>query len=215
MSNTQEWSNWTYEKRCRKAVEALQKNEFTAVYCANREEAISYILNEAKSASSVGLGGSLTLQELGIVPLLQEMSKEIIQNSKTLTEEERRQVGRRMFCSDLFLSSSNALTLNGFLVNIDGTGNRVASLIFGPAKVIVVLGRNKIVENTELALKRIKEFAVPANSRKNGTKNPCAGTGFCIDCQTPSRSCRITVILERKPRLQDFHVLVVNETLGL
>ena len=108
------------------------------------------------------------------------------------------------------------MTLSGFLVNIDATGNRVASMFFGPQKVIVVAGRNKIVEGDALdAMQRVKSWATPPNAKRLNFNTPCAKTGFCSNCNSPERLCRVTTILERKPRFTDMRVLVVNEEMGL
>jgi hypothetical protein len=123
---------------------------------------------------------------------------------------------RRQLTCDLFLTGTNALTLSGCLVNIDATGNRVGSMLFGPKKVIVVAGRNKLVDGDIAdALKRIKEWSSPPNARRLNFNTPCAKTGFCCDCNSPERICRITTIIDRKPRQTDLRVLVVNEEMGL
>ncbi len=123
---------------------------------------------------------------------------------------------RRQLTCDLFLTGTNALTLSGCLVNIDATGNRVASMIFGPKKVIVVAGRNKLVEgDIAAAVKRVKERSSPPNARRLNFNTPCAMTGFCCDCKSPDRICRVTTIIDRRPRQTDMLVLVVNEEMGL
>jgi hypothetical protein len=107
------------------------------------------------------------------------------------------------------------LTLNGELVNIDATGNRVAAMFFGPRKVIVVAGRNKLVDGSPHdAIDRVKNWATPPNSKRLNFKTPCSATGFCSDCSSPDRLCRVTSIIDRKPRFTDIHVLVVNADLG-
>lgn len=116
--------------------------------------------------------------------------------------------------SDLFLSSANAVTLNGELVNIDGIGNRVNSTTFGPGKVILVAGYNKIVEDVQEGIKRIKNVAAPLNARRLNIDVPCAKVGKCVDCNSPNRICRVLVILERKPSLTDIFVILVGEELG-
>jgi hypothetical protein len=122
---------------------------------------------------------------------------------------------RRQLTCDLFLSGTNALTLSGELVNIDATGNRVAAMFFGPRKVIVVAGRNKLVDGTvHDAIQRVKNRATPPNSRRLNFKTPCASTGFCSDCNSPDRLCRVTTVIDRKPRFTDVRVLVVNADLG-
>ncbi|MDD4802777.1 MAG: lactate utilization protein [Syntrophomonas sp.] len=206
---------WVYEQKCRKAVESLRKNGFEAVYCENRQEAYDYVIRAANDANTIGFGGSATIDTLQLRPELREMDKVLLQhNAPGLSADEKLIIRRRELTCDLFLTSSNAVTVGGQLVNIDGTGNRVGAMSFGPQKVIVVAGRNKITDNIEAALQRIKEYAAPANARRLNKKTPCAVTGFCSDCDSPESICRIKVILERKPSLSDITVLIVNEDMG-
>lgn len=214
---TSEVNNWTHEKRCRAAVEALNEREFTAVYCDSAAEAKAYIIREAASAKTIGIGGSFSLNDLKVLSELEAQGKEILNHGAPgLTLEERRVVMDRQQTCDLFISGTNALTLDGLLVNIDGNGNRVAAMIYGPPKVIVLAGRNKLVAGgLEDAFSRIKEMAGPSNAMRLNKGTPCAVTGFCEDCDSPDRICRVTTFLERRPRLTEFHVLVVNEDMGL
>ena len=216
-TRTQELTDWTSEKQCRKAVDALAKRDFTAVYCADAQAAADYILRQAAAAKSIGFGGSLTVADLKLAAALAEAGKEILNHGlPDLTPEQRVEVMRRQLTCDLFLTGTNALTLDGRLVNIDGNGNRVASMMFGPGKVIIVAGRNKLVDGDACAaLRRIKEKASPPNAKRLDKATPCALTGLCADCDSPQRICRITTILERRPRFTDTHVLVVNEDMGL
>ncbi len=217
MSLTRELVDWTHEKKCEKAIEALARNGFTAVYCRNGEEAFSYIVNEAADAESVGFGGSMSVVDLKVADRLREMGKELlIHGQPGLSLEERVAIMRRQLTCDLFLTGTNALTLSGYLVNIDATGNRVGSMLFGPRKVIVVAGRNKLVDgDIAAAIRRVKEYASPVNARRLNYNTPCAKTGFCCDCNSPDRICRITTVIDRKPRMTDMRVLVVNEEMGL
>lgn len=216
MSLTSELMAWTYEQKCRKAVAALEKNGFTACYCAGRQEAFDYIVGEAATAQSVGFGGSMSVADLQVAERLQAEGKELLIHGRPgLIPEERLAIMRRQLTCDLFLTGTNALTLSGWLVNIDATGNRVGSMLFGPKQVIVVAGRNKLVDgDLETAIRRIKEWASPPNARRLNYKTPCGSTGFCSDCNSPDRICRITTVIDRKPRLTDLRVLVVNEDLG-
>ncbi len=214
---TLELVKWTMEKKCRKVVESLAKRGFKAQFCVNGEEAAAYILEQAKEAQNVGFGGSLSVADLDLTIALTEQGKEIINHGfPNLTPEQKVIAMRRQLTCDLFLTGTNAVTLDGVLVNIDGNGNRVASMMFGPKKVIVVVGRNKIVDGSaEDAIARIKEWASPPNAMRLSKQTPCAATGTCSDCDSPQRICRITTILDRKPSLTDIHVLVVNEEMGL
>lgn len=217
MTQTSELVNWSQEQKCEKAVESLGKNGFTAVYCKTARQAFDYIVTAAESAATVGFGGSMSVVDLKIADRIGEMGKEILNHGVPgLSLEARLAIMRRQLTCDLFLTGTNAVTLSGFLVNIDATGNRVGSMFFGPKKVIVVAGRNKLVDgDVAAAVKRIKDSASPPNARRLNYNTPCAKTGFCCDCNSPDRICRITTVIDRKPRLTDVHVLVVNEDLGL
>lgn len=216
MGMTAELVTWTHEKKCRKAVDSLLKNGFGAVYCATPQEAFDSIVAESGDATSVGFGGSMTIAGMEIEMRLREMGKEILNHSiPGLSRDDRMAVMRRQLVCDLFLTGTNALTLSGELVNIDATGNRAAAMFFGPRKVIVVAGRNKLVDGTvHDAIHRVKNWATPPNSKRLDFKTPCASSGFCSDCNSPDRLCRVTTVLERKPRFTDVRVLVVNADLG-
>lgn len=217
MSQTEGLNDWAFAAKCEKAVAGLKKNGFTALFCQDSGEVFHYILNEAADAHSVGFGGSLSVADLKLADKLKGMGKEILNhNVPDLSPEEKLAITRRQLTCDLFLTGSNAVTLSGQLVNIDGNGNRAAAMFFGPKKVIVVVGRNKLVDGTvEDAIRRIKTFASPPNSKRLNLATPCATTGFCCDCDSPQRICRVTTIIEKKPRNTDIRVLVVNEDMGL
>ena len=216
MGMTEELTDWSHEQKCQKAVAALAKNSFTAHYCASPQAAVEYIMTNATEAVTVGFGGSMSIVSLGVEQMLQERGKEILNHaSPTLSRDEKLEVMRRQLTCDLFLSGCNALTLNGELVNIDATGNRVAAMFFGPRRVIVVVGRNKLVDGTpQDAIDRVRAWATPPNAKRLNFKTPCASTGFCSDCNSPDRLCRVTTIIDRKPRFTDLHVLVVNADMG-
>ena len=214
---TIELNDWTSEKKCRRLVENLAKKHFTAVYCATAQEATDYIMKESESAQSVGFGGSLSVADLKLTTPLAVQGKEILNHGfPDLLPEQRTEIMKRQQTCDLFLTGTNAVTLDGCLVNIDGNGNRVAAMIYGPAKVIVVVGRNKIVEgDVSDAIRRVKNLSAPPNALRLSKQTPCAATGFCADCDAPQRICHITTIIDSKPSLTDMRVLVVNEDMGL
>ncbi|BCS55148.1 lactate utilization protein [Geobacter sp. SVR] len=216
MGMTEELVNWTHEQKCQKAVESLGKNGFEALFCSSPQEAFEYIMREAADAHSIGFGGSMTVAGLGVEAHLREQGKEILNHGTPgLTPEQRLEINRRQLTCDLFLSGCNALTLSGELVNIDATGNRAAAMFFGPRKVIVVAGRNKLVAGTsQEAIDRIKDRATPPNAKRLSFNTPCARTGFCSNCNSPERLCRVTTIIDRRPRFSDVRVLVVNADLG-
>ena len=199
-----------------KVAEALRKRGFKAVCCATGAEAHDYVMKEAETAQSVGFGGSVTVKSLGLVESMAAAGKEILRHGDpTLTPERKAEVMRRELTCDLFLLSANALTLDGRLVNIDGNGNRVAASIFGPGKVMFVVGRNKLVDGgLDEAVARIKRCACPPNCRRLNKQTPCAATGECADCSSPDRICMVTVVMDRRPRATDVHVVLVDEDLG-
>ena len=217
LARTLELNTWTSEKKCRKLVENLAKRHFTAVYCATSQEAADYILKQSETAHSIGFGGSLSVADLKLTLMLADQGKEILNHGfPDLTPEQRVSIMKRQQTCDLFLTGTNAVTLDGCLVNIDGNGNRASAMIYGPSKVIVVAGRNKIVEGDIAdAIKRIKDKSAPPNAMRLGKQTPCATTGFCCDCDSPQRICHVTTLIDSKPTLTDFHVLVVNEDMGL
>ncbi|MDD2502220.1 MAG: lactate utilization protein [Geobacter sp.] len=217
MSMTNELVNWSWEQKCQKAVEALGTNGFTAVFCSKADDARRYILDTAADATTIGFGGSMTITDLGVQKNLAENGKQILNHSDPgLSRDQKMEIMRQQLTCDLFLSGSNALTLSGELINIDATGNRVAAMFFGPRMVIVVVGRNKLVDGTpQEAIQRVKQMATPPNAKRLGFKTPCATTGFCNNCNSPDRLCRVTTIIDRKPRFTDLRVLVVNADLGL
>ncbi len=217
MSMTDELTSWTWEQKCRKAVESLAQNDFAAIYCNTPEDARQYILSVASDSLSVGFGGSMSITDLGVQQVLSEQGKEILNHSTSgLSREQKMEIMRRQLTCDLFLCGCNALTLSGELVNIDATGNRVAAMFFGPKMVIVLAGRNKLVDGTpQDAVQRVRQWATPPNARRLDFKTPCARTGFCINCNSPDRLCRVTTIIERRPRFTDLRVLVVNADMGL
>ncbi len=197
-------------------VEALEKRGFKAQFCATAEEAKSYVMAEAKEAQNVGFGGSVTVKELGLIEALGAEGKELLRHGDpSLSPDEKVQVMNRQLTSDLFLLSANALTVDGRIVNIDGNGNRVAASIYGPKKVIFLVGRNKIVlGGIDDAIARIKRYACPPNCRRLSKKTPCAELGICADCDSADRICKVTVIMDRKPTKVDAHVLIIDEDLG-
>lgn len=216
MTQAEELVRWTYEQKCLKAVESLGKNGFSALYCPTTDDAISVIMAEAEDAATIGFGGSMSLATLNVQSLLKEQGKEILNHSSpSLSREQKMEIMRLQLTCDLFLTGTNALTLNGELVNIDATGNRVAAMFFGPRKVVVVAGRNKLVDGTpDEAVIRVKNWATPPNAKRLSFNTPCARTGFCSDCNSPDRLCRVTTIIDRKPRFTDMKVLVINADLG-
>ena len=165
---------------------------------------------------SVGFGGSATVRQLGLYEALQARGNQVWWHWNA-PKEDKIPVERAAQAAEAFLTSSNAVLMDGRIVNIDGTGNRVAGLIFGPPVVVVIVGRNKIVDGgLDEAVARIRRECCPENARRLGLDTPCARTGQCADCRTRARMCNVVAIHEYPTRVaQAFHVLVVDEPLGL
>lgn len=198
-----------------KTVEALKHNRFHAVYYKTAQQALEQTLSMIPADATVGIAGSWTLIQLNVVELLEARGNTVFCHHKPgLTPEEILDIRRKQLTCDVFLTSTNAITEDGRLVNMDATGNRVAAMMFGPKKVIVIAGENKIVENFDAAMQRIRKTAAPLNNKRLNRPNPCVHTGECMDCQGPTRLCNITSILHKKPPVSDIHVFVVGESLG-
>jgi len=206
---------WWIEERCKKTAEKLKAHDFETLYVGTKGEATKEILKFATPVTKVGVGGSISIRELGVLDQLKAKGSTILDHwVPGLSREQSLEIRKAQMTSDLFLSSSNAVTMNGELVNIDGIGNRVNSISFGPKKVILVVGYNKIVRNVDEAMKRVRNEASPPNARRLGLDVPCANLGWCADCNSSDRACRVIVIHERKPMLSDILVMLVGEKLG-
>lgn len=197
------------------AVAALIKNGFEALYLSRGEDATAALLHLAAPGQTVGFGGSMSVKGLGIAEGFAAAGAKVLDhNLPGLKPEEKLAILRSQLTCDLFISGSNALTLDGELVNVDGNGNRVAALTFGPKKTVVVVGVNKIVRTLDEAMARLEEVASPMNNKRLDRPNPCVQKGLCVDCHNETRICRVYQILKRRPSLSDFTVLVVGEDLG-
>jgi L-lactate utilization protein LutB len=164
----------------------------------------------------VGVGGSITLAQVGLFDALKNRKIQLIWPfQQAQTDEERLQLFRRSFSADVFLSSANAVTEDGKLFNVDASGNRVGPTLIGPKKTIIVTGVNKIVKDLEAAEKRVREWVAPQNAKRLNRKTPCVETGVCEDCSSPDRICNIYVALAKKPARIEMVVIMVGENLGI
>jgi len=198
-----------------RAIEALNKKGFKAVYAKDAPEAVTYVLSQIGREQTVGFGGSQTLFETGIADALLSRgntiySSELAARAGADTAEPKR-LG---MTADVYLTSTNALTLEGDLINIDGVGNRVAAMFYGPQKVIFVAGKNKLTANPHTAIARIKKIACPMNARRLNLSTPCALEGKCADCDSDQRMCRVTVRLQYPTRGKEMHVVIIDGDFG-
>jgi len=196
-------------------LQSLKKHGFGAVFSPSRQGAADFIMQQAADCQTVGIAGTHTARALGIVPMLEKAGKALYDHWQlkpgTPQEVECRKQQMR---ADLFISSANAVTMTGEIVNRDGFGNRTNSMTFGPGKVIVVAGRNKIVPNLDAAINRIERIAGPIRAMSLNRKTPCVKSGYCMDCDSPERICNITSIIHRRPGLTNITVVLLDEDLG-
>lgn len=196
-------------------IKALQSRNMNGLYFGTKEEAAQAVMDMIPEGSSVGFGGSVTLHELGLYErILKGPYQSFNRFDSTLTGPQRLEVQRHALLADVFLSGTNAITSDGRLINIDGTGNRVAALLFGPRRVIVACGVNKIVHGLESAISRVKEHACPLNGDRLGLKTPCSLTGSCHECHHEQRMCNLLTIIEGQKDPGRFTVVFVGENLG-
>ena len=199
--------------------EALEKNQFKVLVASSKRDAVDKVLGLIPVDAKVGVGGSMTIRELGLIDILTRRGNSVVHHwLPDMPVSDWLPFMMEEHNSDVFLCSSNAITEDGKLVNIDSTDNRVASMIFGPKRVIVVAGKNKIVKDVDEGLKRLKSVAGPLNAKRHNIKElPCVATGVCSDCNSPKRICRVITIIERAPnrvRGPNITVVLVADELG-
>ena len=211
--NRMEAGLWQLELRAKKCVEALKKNGFDAEFVSSAVQARERVLRECGKAQSIGFGGSVTVAELGIHDALADGGKKLLDHGRVPAPEKAATRLGQLTC-DLFLTSTNAVTLTGVLVNLDMNGNRTNAMTFGPKKILVVAGGQKVVADVADAIRRIKTTVAPRNTKRLSLKTPCATTGFCEDCDSPQRICRVYSMIERKPPHSDITVLLCGEPMG-
>ena len=214
-------------------IKNFKKKNISAQYFENREPAVSHILKMIPHGVTVARGDSLTVDQIGLMNIIKRRNKnEVIdpfasdeKGHWVFTAKEREKMERESFSSDIYITGTNALTVEGQLVNIDGHGNRVSAMIFGPLKVIIVVGVNKIVQNLEEALRRLKKICAPKNAIRHYFEHkfekygnlPCVKSGRCNDCFHEHRICHYTVIIDgcRKQERERINVVLIDEELGL
>ena len=193
-------------------VQSLRANNFKVEYVEKAEDALPLILDMIPADASIEMAGSVSVGQLGLLDLLRQRGNKGLDFPKPgefSFEEMRKNRG------DVLLVSTNAVTMDGKLVNIDGMGNRVAGMFFGVKKVVLLVGVNKIVRDLEDALERVQKTIAPYHAKFLGMNTPCASSGECCDCDSPQRICNITTIITKKPPSVDFSIVLVGEDLGL
>ena len=203
------------EKQAQSLINALEKRNMTAYYCENIEACRQKVLELVPAGSVISWGGSMTIHECGVPQALKDRGDcEVLDRSLYTTPEQQKEFAVKTFQSDYFLMSTNAITLDGELVNIDGYGNRVASLIYGPEHVIIIAGMNKVVPDVKQGFDRVRNIASPPNTIRLSKDTPCAKTGKCGNCMSPDCICNQIVVTRRSRDKQRIIVILVNENLG-
>ena len=212
----EQWKQWFREKQVERTIHALKKNNFEALYVSDSKAALEEVMKRIPDGATVGVGGSVTLAQMGLLDALKNRKIRLIwPQQQAKSDEERLELFRKCFSADFFLSSTNAVTEDGKLYNVDATGNRAGAMFIGPRMTIVVCGANKIVKDLEAAEKRVREWTAPQNAKRLGRKTPCVETGVCSDCSSPDRICNIYVSLAKKPVRTEVVVILVGENLGI
>ena len=195
-------------------IKALEKRNMTAYYCESKEDCLKKVLELVPENSKIAWGGSESIKECNIPMTLKSGNYTVYDRADYNTPEKTKEFNVLAFTSDYYFMSSNAITLDGMLMNIDGLGNRVANLIYGPEHVIIVAGMNKIVSDTNEAYNRIRNMASPPNTVRLGKNTPCSKLGKCGDCYGEDCICNQIVITRRSRLKERIIVLLVNDNLG-
>ena len=195
-------------------IKNMAKKNLEGYYCATSAEAVEKAFSLMPEGASVTWGGSMTLTECGLMDALKNSNYELIDRDTAKTPQEAREMYAKQVMADYYLMSSNAVTMNGELVNIDGRANRVSCLCWGPQNVIVIAGMNKVTADVEDALKRVRNIAAPPNTVRLNKNTPCSQTGKCADCYSPECICSQVLITRRSSTPNRIKVILVGEELG-
>lgn len=202
-----------YDKKGPKVAENFNKRGFEAYYCPTKDKALQKAISLIPEDHVVSWGGSVSINDIGLRPYVLE-HRQVIDRDTAKTPEERQKLLRQALLCDTFIMGTNAATEDGQLYNIDGTGNRVAALIFGPKQVLVIVGMNKVEPTLEAAIMRARSVASPMNMQRFSKKTPCALTGMCADCLSPDSICNQMVRTRRCAPAGRIKVILVGENLG-
>lgn len=198
------------ERLAQTVIKGLQSRNMTGYYAEDKEAALKQALELIEENSTISMGGCMSAHEIGLVQALQEGNYQYLDRSKM----EPREGLLAAYDSDVFLSSANAMTSDGILVNIDGNSNRVSCIAQGPKKVIFIVGMNKVCADLDSAMKRARNVAAPANAQRFDVKTPCKETGKCFDCKSPDTICCQFLITRYSRHTGRIHVILVNDNLG-
>ncbi len=205
----------TYNKvNGEKLIKALEKRNMEAYYCPNKEDALKKVLELIPEGSSVTWGGSQTIAQAGITDALKKGNYTVYDRADAKDNEQKQEIYRKAFTSDFYLASTNAITYDGQLLNIDGNGNRAAAMIYGPKNVILVVGMNKLAKDLDDAMDRVRNYAAVLNTIRLDCNTPCRNAGKCCDCTSEDTVCCQIVTTRFSSIKNRIKVVLVGEELG-
>ena len=204
-----------YTKRGQVLVNNLKKRHFDAFYCPDRASALEKALELIPDGVSIGWGGAMSAQQIGLMDALKTRNVTLIDRDKAADPQQRKKLMKQALTADVFLTGANALSLDGQMVNIDGNGNRVAAIVYGPETVIAIVGMNKVCDTLEQAVQRARSVAAPANSQRFPGTAPCKTTGSCHNCLSPDCICNQILVTRHCRPEGRIKFILVGEDLGL
>ena len=199
------------EKLAKKVIKGLESRNMAGYYAKDKDEALRTALGLIKEGSTITMGGAMSAHEIGLVEALKKGDYNFVDRDQM---EDKKAAALAAYSADVFLTSTNAMTEDGILVNIDGNANRVSAIAHGPEKVIVIAGMNKVCDDLDGAMKRARNVAAPTNAQRFGIDTPCSKTGSCMDCKSPDTICCQFLITRYSRHKDRIHVILVNDILG-
>lgn len=203
-----------YEKRAKVLLKNLHSHHFEAYYCPDSASALEKALELIPKGASIGWGGATSAEEMGLLNALRSGEYRAIDRDTAKTAQERQEMMRQCLMTDFFITGANALSLDGQMVNVDGVGNRVAAIVYGPQNVLVIAGMNKVMDTLEAAVTRTRTVAAPINMQRFGLETPCNATGVCADFKSSSCICNQLLITRNSKPAGRIKVILVGEELG-
>lgn len=204
-----------YQKRGEQLVRNLRSRHFEAYYCDTREQALEKALELIPKGVTVGWGGAMSAKQIGLLDAMNNGDYDAIDRDRTPNREERVKAMKRCLLADVFITGANALSVDGQMVNIDGNGNRVAPIVYGPDSIIVIAGMNKVMDTLDAAIIRARTVAAPMNMQRFDLQTPCQVTGTCADCKSPDCICNQILITRNSKPAGRIKIVLVGEELGL
>ena len=199
------------ELLAQKVIKGINSRNMTGYYAADREEALKIALSLIPEGSTIAMGGSVSAAEIGLLDVVKTDKYNFIDRSKA---QDKRAAELAAYDADVFLGSANAITEDGVMVNIDGNSNRVSAYAYGPKKLVLIVGMNKVTSDVDAAMKRARNIAAPVNAQRFGLSTPCSKTGSCMNCKSPDTICCQFLVTRFSRHKDRIHIILVNDTLG-